>query len=354
MLTRTQKESKWKDFMDSYFGMHNWTTIFLLKINISYQVRTIRFLLRYAKSTDKDAILENLSDIERLRMKQHLFLDAIMKAQICIESLLIAVDILSRDYGKIAETMTFYPQDAPRRVIGKVHNREIDVRKAFVIPPATSIEVLTQEEMVLIEQLSAETVSAIYKGLNILADYYERYYIVYMKCKHGLTIETGSGFSPAKDIKDSLVYVHDRRRNIDALPSDRMFTKVVGYGPPEWFNTVSILTINENLDQDFASVTELILILTNYLIDNHLAYISNCGENFLPYDIKSPTTVSLRYLGDRDLSETEREDMKRIQDKLLPIMHTPNLALNINRNIHDSNMEQALKKGPVTTWWTGD
>jgi hypothetical protein len=344
--------------METYFGKHNWITIFLLKINISYQVRTIRFLVKSIKSPDRNAILEGLSDIELLRMKHQLFLDAIMKAEICTESLLVAIDAMSNDPEKIAETLTFYPPIKPHQVIDRIRSKAIDIRKAFLLLPAKLNEVLTNEEKSLIEQLSMETEQAIYRGLEMLADLYEKYYIVYMKSKHGLTIETGSGINTGKTVpplSESLIYVHDNRKKREDLPKDHRLSMLFGFGPSSWFNTVSIVTTNDKLEKDLLVFDELLLLLTNYLVDNHLGYLSNCGENFLPYDITSPNTIQLRYLGDnRDLTADEHEKMTHIQEKMLSVLQTPKLELLLNRNFHDEEISRSLKAGPVTTLWTGD
>jgi hypothetical protein len=343
--------------METYFGKHNWITLFLLKINISYQIRTIRFLIKSIKSPDKNAILEGLSDMELLRMKHQLLLDAIMKVEICTESLLVAVDAMSSDPEKIAETMTFYQLKQPGEAIDRIRSQTLDIRKAFVIPEAKMIEILTVEEKAVIEQLSIESVQNIHTLLEKLADFYERYYIVYMKCKHGLTIETGAGINTGRDVpplQNSLIYVHDKRKKRDDLPKDHKLSTLFGYGPSSWFNTVSIVSTNDSLEQEITEISELLILLTNYLVDNHLGFVSNCGENFLPYNITSPTTIHLQYIGRRDLTADEREKLILIQKKFLTVMHTPRLELLLNRNIHDEEISKSLTAGPITTLWTGD
>ena len=357
VLTPTQKAVQWKSFMETYFGKHNWITIFLLKVNISYQVRTIRFLLKSVKSTDRNAILDGLSDMELLRMKHQLFLDAIMKAEICTESLFVAIDAMSTEPEKVAETMTYYPPKQPHDVITKIRNKTIDVRKAFVIPPAKTIEVLTHEEKDLIDQLSSETERALYLALEKLADFYERYYIIYMKCKHGLTIETGTGLNTGRsvpDLQNSMIVAIDNRKRRDDLPKDHKASTLFGFGPSSWFNTVSVITTNDNLEKEITGISDLLVLIINYLVDNHLAFLSNCGENFLPYNIRSSSTISLQYPGDLKLTEKEREMLTHIQDKLLRILHTPRLELLLNRNIHDDEIRKLLATGPVTTLWTGE
>jgi hypothetical protein len=290
-------------------------------------------------------------------MKHHLFLDAIMKAEICAESLLVAVDAMSTDPEKIAETMTYYPLKQPGEAIARIRSKSIDVRKAFVIPPAKTIEFLTSEEKALIEQLSIETEQNIYRLLEKLADFYERYYIVYMKCKHGLTIETGAGINTGNAIpalNNSLIYVHDSRKKREHLPKDHKLSTRFGFGPSSWFNTVSIVSTNDNLEQEIVGISELLILLTNYLVDNYLGFLSNCGENFLPYNITSPTTIHLQYIGDRVLTDNERDKAIRIQNKLLSVLNTPKLELLLNRNIHSEDLSKAMTLGPVTTIWTGE
>lgn len=92
--------------------------------------------------------------------------------------------------------MTYYDikfvKDVTRKFADK-NKCDINLRRALGLLNPAKLQ-LTSEERKLLLRIYEETINHIKENLYTLANFYERYRIVYGKTKHGLTIQTGLSF----------------------------------------------------------------------------------------------------------------------------------------------------------------
>jgi hypothetical protein len=118
-----------------------------------------------------------------------------------------------------------YVKDIVRKFANK-SNRNVNMRRALGLANPAKLQ-LSSEERRLLLRVYEETISHTTENLRVLANFYERYRIVYGKSKHGLTIQTGISLISDNDeimpnhtaqFNKSLLICYDRKERLD-MPS---------------------------------------------------------------------------------------------------------------------------------------
>lgn len=137
-----------------------------------------------------------------------------MKIEILIESTLVLVHSLSSGYYTVAQDMTFYDFKLLYSIIEKIRDKDYNMRRILGLPDLSTLSLSPEEKSYLKRDFNECEVKA-WNALNKLAEFYEKYRLIYGKSKHGLTIQSGHAFgwsTVAPDFEKSLLICYDRKK----------------------------------------------------------------------------------------------------------------------------------------------
>jgi hypothetical protein len=355
MLTKSEKYAKCISFIESdKFGLETYNTLFLFNINVSYLIQTVRLYDTLIQNLGKSDYPTEHGELQLLRLKQYVKLDAISRIEAAIESTLVLIDELSKGYSNVAHSMTYYGIKRPRDIVKKIASNKNGycMRKVLGLPDIGSLG-LDLLERRLLGKIYLETTEIMGSYIKKLALFYDRYRIIYGKHKHGLTLEAGSGFdySPIVPLfEDSMLFAFDHKTK-DDMPIGTLTVKETHFPIGKWFNVQSALKFNKALDDEISEILAILKEVVGYVTFNHIDYALNCGEGYLPTNRIGEDKVNFTFFLKAPLSNEDNAIAQAIMDKLLPMMNLKRGNVYISRSVTDHAILKSLVNDPITNMW---
>lgn len=355
MLTAAEKRRKCISFIESKdFGQETYNTLFLFNVNVSYIIQIVKLYDTLVhKLGTKDFPTEH-SELQMLRIKQLVMLDAISRLEAAIESTLILIDELANGYGKLSRTMTFYELTRVRTVMKKIirRKRPYCMRKVLGLPDIGSLG-LSVEERKLLSRLYLETENRMLSHFKKLAMFYDRYRILYGKHKHGLTLEPGGSFynhPTIAPLEDSILYAYDHKE-LDDMPIETLTVKETTFRIGNWFNVQSALKFNQAANEELWEMVYILKDVVGYVTWNHLDFALNCGESYLPTDRIDETHITFLFFPNTPLSSEDGKIAQSIMNKLIDKMNLARGGMQTSRSTNDSRVLKSIIYDSVTNLW---
>ena len=325
--------------------MDTYITLSLCLINVNYGVQTIDL---YWSLIDKITTVKPF-DYPRheLNVKQHVALDTVVKTMIMIETLFVMIDSLSKGYSYVSKQITRYGNGLPKQIIGKIYSKEYDLYKIIQLPDIDTLD-LSPNENKFLKKIFDSTLELVWSKLTKFANFYEKYDIVYLKTKHGLSIQTGAHFSNSDglDFKKSYMRALDHRQKNNLYKNS---FRVKQFSPiNSWYNIQSMVKFNDKFKKELFSVASELFEITEFIVESNLTYARNCGQRYLPIERISEQEFSLFILSDKTYSETESKYMKKIAEKILSSMNTKDLSISIGEEFNEK-IQRSFVEDSVTT-----
>jgi hypothetical protein len=354
MLTRSEKQTRCISFIESdKFGLETYNTLFLFNINISYLIETVTIYDRLIQKLGTTEFPLEFNDLRLLRLKQYIKLDAISRIEAAIESTLVLIDELSNGYSNVARSMTYYGIKRPRDIVKKIISTKnpYPMRKVLALPDIGSLE-LDPAERKLLGTIYIDTTKTAFSYIKKLAKFYDRYRIVYGKHKHGLTLESGSGFDlhPVVPLfEDSMLFAFDHKIK-DDMPTGTLTVKETHFPIGKWFNVQSALKFNKALDDEIREILVILKEVIGYVTFNHIDYAMNCGEGYLPTH-RENDQVTLGFYSKTQLNKDDIKIAQSIMNKMIPRMNLDRGNVRVSREITDLHALKSLINDPITNMW---
>lgn len=351
MLTKKEKELQYRSFIDSEnFGIDTYKTLSFCLSNVNYGVRTVDL---YWTLINKIGTLQTFDyPKHELNVKQHIALDMIMKTQVMIETLFVLIDALSKGYLYVSKQIMRYDSSLPKKIIARIHSKKYDLYKIIRLPEIQTLG-LSSEESKFLKKSFDYTIELVWSKLEKFTDFYEKYYTVYLKTKHGLSIQTGAHFnnSNGTDFDKSYLSAFDHRDKGD-MHKD-IFTAKRFSTVNSWYNVQSIVKFNTQFKNEIFLVIDGIFKVMDLIVESNLTYAKNCGQVYLPMKRVSENEFSLFLLSDKICSDTEAVYMKKIADKILSSMNTTDMSIHLTEEFN-GKLQRSFKEDSVTTIRTDD
>lgn len=328
------------EYIKNEIGIETWSLIKLFEINALDTFNTISLakhsiedgnLATHSQLTD---VLDKESDL--IRLKQRTVLDIIMKLEILIEGILLIIDSFSEGYKstpkKIQHGECFV-------VIDRIKNRAYtDFWKMLGLAPIESLDIKTHEKTFLSTQYQ-KVETYYYELLHRLADFYNQYYVLYLKGKHGLSL-IPSVSAPEKDptfANSSLIsYAYRSEAQINRCKHFKIDTLNSPY-----FNTIVYLNFNDKLLTELKSITTDLQKIITFVCELHVIKGMNCGEGYIP-------VYSSTWYWPLSLVDDEYKTFDRIAQKISKNYNTQKNSLNLNVNSTRDDVTKSLQNEPVT------
>jgi hypothetical protein len=356
MLTLEEKNQQFMSFIKSEkFGLDTWTSLVLFNQNSHNILLTIQLYGIIIKRLDEGDIPNNFTSIESVRIKQHIYMDVIMKIQILIETLLVLIHALSKNYSKVSQILTFYDTKLVRSIIENIRTKKYNIRKVLGLPNLGKLPLTDeQKRFMLVEYAEWERLAN--EILCKLTNFYEDFRIAYGKSKHGLTFQTGLGFHQeisrpileSVNFHDSLLGCLDRKVRRD-MPK-RHYISDVRTKTAQYFNAVSYVKFNDKLLNEIQVTISRLKEIIPFICSNHMTYAKNCGESYLPYVVEDGK-VGLKMPNRKGISDNENEICRRIINTIIPIMNISEGNHLILGEIVESKIKESMLNDAVTNIW---
>lgn len=351
LLTKEEKKDQCKSFIDSdKFGKATHITLYMLAANFGKIQQTILLYLSIAMEIDK-FIKPATHPRVKLRTQQFIFLDTITKTQTLIETVLVLIEALSCGYSSVPELMTKYDQSLPRKVIKKIRDKNYDLEKILSFCDVESLPI-TNEEKKHLKLLYRNTIEVFWEKLKKFVDFYDRFYLVYLKTKHGLSIQSGGVFTEGKyDLEKSYLSTLDRKSK-EQMPSGTFFVKK----HPEadfWYNAKSYVKFNAKLVEEITTISQELFEIVQYVVDSSFSYATNCGERFLPYTIREDGKAYPMFLSKVDSTEIKSELEDSLSKKILAEMNVMDIPIKSTDQFQGKPGE-SFANDSITNMWFED
>jgi hypothetical protein len=363
MLSREEKIKNFDNFLRSKkFGIDTLMTIYLFRNNTQYILSTLKLYQSLITQSDDGYISNNISQMDKVVVKQFILLDVIMKLEILIESTLILIHSLSKDYSSIPKFMVYYDMNLIRTVIHKIENREYNMEKILGLMNISRLPLLTKEEKKFLVNDYSNMANKMYSKLDILVEFYERFRLIYGKTKHGLTINPGQNLSSDPnyykqsrhnpEFENSLLIGHDIKRETD-LPNGFLIGSNKGStNEGEFFNTMTFVKFNKKLTEQLQAISSILEEIVPYVCDNHMTCAKNCGESYLPYfHDKKNDKIGLIFSNAKSTEEEVIKIKSEIMKKIIPIMNIKDVDLTTITSINQPAIINSLNSNIVTNVW---
>ena len=351
MLTKKEKELQFKSFIDSNsFGMDTYITLSLCLVNVNFGVQTVDL---YWSLINKINTVKTFDyPKHELHVKQHVALDMIVKIEIMVETLFVMIDALSKGYPHVSKQITRYDSKLPKQIIAKIHSKKYDLYKIIQLPKIQTLN-LSSEESKFLQTVFDSTIDLVWSKLIKFANFYDKYYLVYLKTKHGLSIQTGAHFGNAKelDFDNSYLKALDHRQK-NNMPKNSFTVKQIST-INSWYDAVSMVKFNSKFKSELFSVASDIFQVMEFIVQSNLTYARNCGQGYLPIERISEKEFSLFILSDKTYSKSESEYMKKIAEKIMVSMNTDDLSISMVEQF-EKKVQKSFKEDSVTTMHVDD
>jgi hypothetical protein len=281
---------------------------------------------------------------------------------ILIESLLVLFDNFSRfPYKEIPLNMIKYTQQKIDSFIHRFSAGKVHVWKICGFPRMASLRHncgLTEEDTKFIYDVLEDSCDFIENAIEEIVNFYQANRILYGKFKHGLLFMPGLTFGSLADQKvpSSIFLAFDKLK--------KKPTKLCFQGreisPPglEWFNTYTILPYWEHTFERYAEILVEIKRISTYLLNNHLLWAFNCGQDYLPIKILPNGETIVEIYLTKQLTNEEQKKFQELSQKVIKNVYCPKPKLNIIFNFSEEKYKKLLdcfmKNQSATIWKSSD
>lgn len=323
MKSLVEKEKEFESFILSQnFGKSTYLVLTRFEFNFRYVIRTMELYHVVLARIDQGDFKTNANEIQLRRTKQFVILDILSRLMAATESLFILLYALQSNYSQLPIIVTRYPFSQIDGLIKKIKERNLPMQKILGFPNLKTLN-LDKGKRRLFHERYEKTYESVYKSLNELADFYEQYKIMYGKSRHGFSFFPDMSID-SKNTEDKsdirYIFAFDRRQKNQIPPNT--FTSEFKAENLDWFNTVSILKISPLLLDKIKRLMKILEDLVKSIINNHLSYAENCGEDYVPsIKIKQGEELEYPYFYGEKLSESEEISIFEISKKLVQNMH---------------------------------
>lgn len=349
MLTESEKLAQRDTFVKSTFGLGTFHTLFMFKQNSLGILSTVGFIGNLIeKINDKNTFPTKLNDEQLIQIKQYLVVDIISKLLTIIEGLLVLIHSLSIDYDTTTKNMIKYPQGLVWDIIHDLNQDKYDFEKIMALPPVDDLP-LTNEEKNGVKNFYQKSNSCVKESLKVLGEFYQKYNIVYNKSKHGLSLSPLGFLENQKDrtFANSSLSAFDHKNNEDLMPKNYHVVTPDDNSDAVWFNVESRLNFNKKLFGEIGDAINNLEALCSTVVDNHLTYANNCGQNYLPVHTTTPGKYSISFLNTTSMTEKEIKLLEILNQKVLKDMLVNPIEYNMRRTYTKKSLIEVLTNDPV-------
>jgi hypothetical protein len=358
MMTPEQRRASCKSFIQSdKFGWDTWLTLTIFKENV-INVESTMYIYYYDllnKLDNGGFLIDKVPDQQqKLRIKQHIVFDMILKAVIIVESSLVFIYELSNGYPGLSKRMARYPLEfVKNQVFRKVYEKDFCLQRALGVPSISNMQLEEHEETVL-QAFYKQAEDNALEQLRKLADFYDKFKTVYNKYRHGLILRTGStrtndnnDNNRAFNLEDSALEALDYK-SPDDLPKDCIkVDKDVNNLVPGMFNALSHVNFGPKLMQEVFTTVDIAQKIVAYVCENHKLYAFNCDQSYLPITFKDGKPHLAFLLPDDALAGHERL-LESIANKVVEKMNIQAELTGEEFTYKDDSLVQAILNNTVT------
>lgn len=344
MLTESEKLAQRDDFLKSTFGLGITHTLFMFKENSLGTLSTMGFIGNLIeKINDKNIFPTTLNDEQLIQIKQYLAVDIISKLLTIIEGLLVLIHSLSIDYNTTTKNMIKYPQGLVWNIIRDLNQDKYDFDKIMALISVDELP-LTEEEKRGVKDFYQKSNASVKNTLLSLVEFYQKYNIVYNKSKHGLSLSPKGFLDNKKDktFENSSLSAFDHKDREDHMPKNYHPVTIENKSDVVWFNVESRLNFNKKLFSEIGAAMSNLEVLCSTIVENHLNYANNCGQNYLPVHQNEPGKYSISFVNTSKLTEKDIKLLEILNQKVLKDMLVNPVEYNMNRTYTKKSLVEAL------------
>lgn len=310
-----EKRKFYKDFIRSeMFTSATYGVLIVFRDNIARMINLIELHGILLKRIESGDIKHNFPEKELTKIKQLILVDSLSKTMILIESLLNLLNCLAKfAYKEIPRKMIRYKLNRILGFIERFQKNKISIWKVAGFPKIEFLKNncgLTKEEGKFIDDILNDSCEAIKHAIDDIIKFYQANRIHYGKFKHGLLFMPGLSLSKKnQETPNSFFISFDRlgRKPVQLCFEGR---KIYPEGL-EWFNTYGVLQYSKETFRRYSVVLGQIKSLSEHIINNHLLWASNCGQDYLPMRRVPVAKLKSRFTLRRNLTMRKARNFKR-------------------------------------------
>ena len=334
------------------------TTYFLLgsfQMNLNTVLTTIGLYdvsITKLEEKFKLTITENGS----LRVKHQLILDIVGKIMVLIESFLILCHALSKNYDQVPELMTYYENSLLDQVLKNFKNKKYNLRKISGLADIGKLHLSNEEQKIISKEYEA-TCDAIREELSKWAEFYDEFRLIYGKTRHGMSYLTGvnkiSDDVISSNFENSLIVAFHRKR-IKSLPKNiRVIDPKNKKKNETWFEIESWLKIQSTLFNKLGVIIKNMGTIGNYIIENHLLFSDNCGEDYVPCKIEKNKISYGVFYGPKLNNNNDEKTSTKICERIGKNMNIVNRRFSYTLSLNNKEFISAMNEEIITNFWYG-
>lgn len=304
-----EKRKRFKDFMRSdLFTLTTFAYLNLVSNNIKLMVDLIRLEGVLYDKVEKCEISYSGSEEARTSIKHLIHLDALSKIMMILETFFALAQALLGDYKDISAKMMKYHQRNIDKFVREIIKKRLDKGQIWKIAGFPSLEKLNLNmgEEDAVAKVLERSANDIADFLRRLAQFYLDHKSLYNRFKHGFSMMVG--FQNPQD-KIGIAMALDRKTNFQG----RFLRATEGLllEGLDWFNLLSLLPHTSPTFEYYSKILNDLTLVPYEMIQNHLSYGYNLGEDYLPQKI----------ISERPIPESDFRLFQQIADRLRPNMY---------------------------------
>lgn len=351
MKIREEKRNNSKTFIHTQVGDDNFRTLFLFRLTSLHIINTIIINGIFFEKLDEILKDEKMDEDNKIRIRQQMILDNIMKIEIIVESFLVLIDSLSKGYKTIAERMAGYENSFIKLVINNINNNSYDIQKVLGLTDPSNIASLNKEEIQFLEFDYLYGEEQFKLKIKKLIKFYQKFKLVYLKYKHGLTLQLGQYNSGStKTLENSSMICYDIKKEKD-MPPGYITSKIGNYTVDRSFTATSIVTFKKDLIKEINEILGILKQLVDLIYQNHYNHITNLGVEYVPYFRVNNKfgLLTFKNYPETEMEEDSRRIMKNIVDKTFPNMSfQDDIKMEITTNYTKKEIIDSILNNTIT------
>jgi hypothetical protein len=267
-----------------------------------------------------DEILAEVSTADRNVYRSYLYLDAMAKTMMIIETFLTLCYNLAFRRNTLAKSLARTPNMAKpvlptldQHLFGK--KRDTIIKKILSLPSVNSVGEISKQERKLLGKLAEASAEKFADDYTAARDFYECHRTAYDKLRHGMSVILGM-----KSNVGQANFAIDQKKREERKPPN--IVEIQGELPLG--NTQEIVPADDrtiNLYEGMARETDMYV---RYIAGSLFARICNCGQGYLPCVMRSENEWSISYIPKTAMSLDEKKEFDQICQKIQPNFVLPN------------------------------
>jgi len=365
-VVRTLNLEQKKQVSDEFIKSHRFTSatfgvLIIFRENVARMINLIELHKIFLDRIEAGNVKHSFPDEELIKIKHLILMDSLSKIMIVIESLLNLFDCFSRfPYQDIPRQMVRYPIVRINGFVKRFQERKISLWRIAGFPKVKSLVCncgLARNEAELIHSIFKDSCEQMRKTLGDIIGFYQSNKILYGKSKHGLIFMPGFSFSgsAAQEAPKSFLIAFDK---LGEKPSILCFEgREIAPEGLEWFNTYSLLPCWENTFKRYSEILSLTKRTCDYVINNHLLWALNCGEDYLPMKRNPDGEQVIEIHISKELSGEDNRRFSAICQKVAKNTHFREPKLNVIFNFSPEKSQKILncfKENQSATIWKSE